>query len=512
MRLFLLLFILISSLSSFTKAIDLVSESNSTHIDKVEINGIKYIKLADIENSISIGKIWFNDRNKMIVKLKNSERIIFTIDNPFIAYKSKNYNLIYDVKRNEKGEILIPYITFINLLPNLFGDIVKFDKSMSTIEFAFKDTVINNASFSMKDNGAIISLKIPKKTIFDYTFVNNSLNINFYEKKLDEKSITEALSKIERIKKIKVFNFKTSSQLSFQFKTLKEKPKLIFNKKNHEISVIIRTKKVNYSYRKSDKKKDKKKKVAPKKEKKIDMSLKKKSDKPFTLVIDAGHGGKDPGAIGWNSTKEKRIVLDVAKKLKKEFAKDKIKVILTRSTDKFIRLKNRAKIANKNHADLFISLHCNAIGGSKKRRKTVMGFSTYFLSPARSNDARAVEMFENSALDYEDDEDDEEEMDDFDFMINDAIQTKFLDESNYISEQIFEKMNKNGIKKVHGTGISQAGFYVLRKAFMPSILFEMGFISNPTEEKKLNSSKYQAKITKSLYEAVMSYKDKFYEQ
>lgn len=120
-------------------------------------------------------------------------------------------------------------------------------------------------------------------------------------------------------------------------------------------------------------------------------------------------------------------------------------------------------------------------------------------------------MFENGALEYEEDDEEEEENNDLDFIVSDVIQTKFLEESNYISEVIYKSMNKNGIKIVHGTGISQAGFYVLRKTFMPSILFEMGFISNPTEEKKLNGNKYRTKIAKSLHGAVLEYKDKYYE-
>ena len=503
-----LLFSILLLLTSHSFAIDLISNSDGTQIDKTTIDGIKYINFNDIKPSIASNTVWFGDRNKLIVTLKNSEKIIFTMNNQFIAHNGKNYNLIYKVQRGDKGEILIPYITFINLLPNLFGDIVKFDKDMSTIEFSFKDTVISNTSYVNKDNGSIITIEIPKKTLFDHTIINNSLNVNFYEKSLDETEFQKVLKDIERVKDVKVFNFKKSSQLTIVFKTLKEKPKLIFNKETNSINIIIRSKKPNYSYKKETKSKKKET-----KKKEIDISLKKKSNRPFTLVIDAGHGGRDPGAIGYNGTKEKRIALDVAKRLKKTFKKDDVKVILTRDKDQFIRLKNRAKIANDNHADLFISLHCNAIGGSKKRRRTVRGFSTYFLSPARTNDARAVEMFENGALKYEEDEDDEEEENsDLDFIVNDVIQTKFMDESNYISETIMKSMNKNGIKKVHGTGISQAGFYVLRKSFMPSILFEMGFISNPTEEKSLNTKKYRETIANSLHSAVMQYKKKYYEQ
>jgi len=507
---FKLIFAFLLLLSNFSYSIDLISNNDGKLINKIEINGIKYINFYDIKSSISSGTIWFSDRNKLIVTLKNSEKIIFTVDNQFVAYKGKNYNLIYKVKRGENGEILIPYITFINLLSDLFKNIVKFDKQMSTIEFLFKDTLISNISYTNKDNGSIISIKVPKKTLLDYTIINNSLNINFYEKKLDEKSIKNGLEGLERLKNIKIFNFKNSSQLTFIFKTLKEKPKFLFKKDDNTITIILRAKKINYSYKK-DNSKDKKR----DKEKKIDMSLKRKTNHKFTVVIDAGHGGKDPGAIGYNGTKEKRIALDVAKKLKETFKKDDINVILTRDTDKFIKLKNRAKIANDNHADLFISLHCNSIGGSTNRRKKIQGFTTYFLSPAKTNDARAVAMFENGSLKYENDDKDKrkskESSSDLDFIVNDVIQTKFLDESNFISKSILKSMNKHGIKKTHGTGISQAGFYVLKKTYMPSILVEMGFVSNPTEEKKLNLKKYREKIAKSLRDAIMIYKGKYYE-
>lgn len=220
------------------------------------------------------------------------------------------------------------------------------------------------------------------------------------------------------------------------------------------------------------------------------------------IVIDPGHGGKDPGAIGRMGTKEKDIVLQVAKKLKRILEKETdLKVYLTRESDVFVPLRDRSKMANELGADLFVSLHCNF-----SRRRTAQGIETYFLSEARTEWERAVAAFENSALRYELDSS-IDTTDVLKYILMDLAQTEYLRESQDLAAYVQEEM----VKKTRrlSRGVKQAGFYVLAGAYMPSILVEISFISNKTEEKMLKSSKYQERIAKGIADGIKKFLRKY---
>ena len=231
--------------------------------------------------------------------------------------------------------------------------------------------------------------------------------------------------------------------------------------------------------------------------------------KTFKVVIDPGHGGKDPGAVG-TSSKEKDIVLSVAKKLGKiiEDSNKDVEVIYTRNRDVFVELNKRADIANKSHADLFISLHCNALS---KKQKSPQGIETYVLGLHRSKDNLDVAKAENSVILYEDDYSITYEGFDpsqpesyimFEFMTN-----QFLQQSVYFATLIQHQLVNNS-KRIN-RDVRQAGFLVLREVAMPSVLIELGYISNRTEEKYLDSSSGQTSMANSIFNAFKNYKREY---
>lgn len=230
----------------------------------------------------------------------------------------------------------------------------------------------------------------------------------------------------------------------------------------------------------------------------IDNSLKK-------IVIDPGHGGKDPGAVGFG-LKEKNITLQLAKKLKKKIEKElKIKVYLTRSKDEFVSLKNRTNFANNKAADVFISLHCNA---SPRRRSN--GVEVFFLTTSKTTDKRAKQALEleNSVVEkYEGGLEAVKQYDDLAFILMDMAQSEHLEESAELAQRLQQKLASS--LKAQNRGVKQAGFYVLKGAFMPAVLVEVGFISNKAESKKLANKRYQGKIVDSLFEGIKSFKNKF---
>ena len=216
------------------------------------------------------------------------------------------------------------------------------------------------------------------------------------------------------------------------------------------------------------------------------------------IVLDAGHGGKDPGAIGPHGTKEKDVNLAIVLQLEKIFKRDKnYKVILTRQDDTFIPLVERANIANKNKADLFISVHCNA-----NLKRTASGFEIYFLSEKASDkEAISTETLENSVIALEDKSDEKKTV--LQNMLWSLVVNEYINESSELSS--FVVAEASGRLKIPSRGIKQANFYVLRGTQMPSVLVETAYISNYTEEAKLNTSSFQKSAADSIYEGVKKY-------
>ncbi|MGC8893524.1 MAG: N-acetylmuramoyl-L-alanine amidase family protein [candidate division WOR-3 bacterium] len=223
----------------------------------------------------------------------------------------------------------------------------------------------------------------------------------------------------------------------------------------------------------------------------------KKKRKIDLIVIDAGHGGKDPGAVGYNDLYEKNITLPVALALKKVLEKELgVKVILTRDEDRFVTLGDRARIANRAGADLFISLHCNWA-----KNKDACGVETYFLAAARTDWERSVAAFENKAIEYESESQDKADM--IGFILSDMIQNEYLKESQDLAAYIHEGiMTKTDFVD---RGVKQAGFYVLRGCYMPAVLVEMGFISNKSDANELQKKEVQERLVRGIAQGIKEF-------
>ena len=223
------------------------------------------------------------------------------------------------------------------------------------------------------------------------------------------------------------------------------------------------------------------------------------------VVIDAGHGGKDSGARGSKSM-EKDIVLSISLKVGQYIEKylPEVEVIYTRTEDVFVPLHERAEIANKNNADLFISVHANANPSSRP-----YGTETYAMGLHKSDENLRVAQLENSAILYEENYDSTyggfEPNSAESYIIFSLMQNTFLDQSlnfaSYVQHQFRERVNRKD------RGVKQAGFLVLWKTTMPSVLVETGFISNPREEKFLMSEQGQDYLASAIFRAFRDYKE-----
>ncbi len=215
------------------------------------------------------------------------------------------------------------------------------------------------------------------------------------------------------------------------------------------------------------------------------------------VVLDPGHGGRSLGAKGSTGTLEKKLVLSVAEKLKRMLEEDLgVKVVLTRAADYFVGLKERTAIANNNRADLFLSIHANAAF-----RKEVAGYETYYLSfSATDLDASQLAQVENRALGVEGGR---EEAPLLEAILWDMAQMEFLRESEQFAVRVQESLVET--MKGRNRGVRQAPLAVLMGAGMPAALVEVGFVSNPSQEIKLNKDSHQERIARALFDAIAQY-------
>jgi len=221
---------------------------------------------------------------------------------------------------------------------------------------------------------------------------------------------------------------------------------------------------------------------------------------PLMVVIDPGHGGTDPGAIGYKGLQEKDVVLRIAKKLESKLqAKGHYRVILTRSTDVFIPLKQRTAIANNHKADLFVSIHANA---SLNRERS--GIETYFLNFTSDEEALNVAARENAAT--------RKDLDDLQIILNDLLLTSKINDSGMLAGSIQDSLCKglnDRYPRIKNLGVKGGPFYVLVYATMPSVLVEVSFITHKVEGEKLRDDTYLEIIASSIFEGLLRYHNGF---
>jgi N-acetylmuramoyl-L-alanine amidase len=218
------------------------------------------------------------------------------------------------------------------------------------------------------------------------------------------------------------------------------------------------------------------------------------------VVLDAGHGGHDPGSLGYGGVREKEIALNVTKKVGKyiETYLPEVKVVYTRSNDTFVELHERGSIANRAEGDLFVSIHCNAF-----TNRNAYGSEVFFLGLARTDEALETMKKENSVIRFEENSL-KTELTEEDILIYELANAGYLQNSQRLAEKIEYQFSERARRR--SRGVKQAGFMVLYHASMPAILVELGFISNPNEAKYLSSEYGQDIMASAIFRAIRDYK------
>jgi N-acetylmuramoyl-L-alanine amidase len=293
-------------------------------------------------------------------------------------------------------------------------------------------------------------------------------------------------------RKVMVFQSPGSVQLTFRFKAQINTQEPIQSQSGDDILVALHPASEEQ--------------VASRKVRDYEKALEKERNKwkLDVVVIDPGHGGKDPGAIGVTKTKEKDVALGIALKLGKLIQKNlkDVKVVYTRKTDEFVELYKRGQIANQAGGKLFICIHCNSM---PHKPDPATGFAIYVLRPGKTESALRIAERENEVVKMEDDyEKRYQQLTEENFILLTMAQSAYVKYSEQCAHILQKEMGKS--LNIEDDGVKQAGFYVLVGASMPNVYIETAYLSNKRDESILKSASGQQKIAESIYNGVRQFK------
>ena len=475
--------ILLLSLGLATTSIKVVNYANNSK-DKLKVldkTPVSYSSIKDLARILST-TVYENTEREKIVLYLGDHRVKITAGTAFIIVNEDVYQLPWPAIPFE-DDIFLPTEALFKLLnktvlPSVVYDISENELAIVPTEFNLQEILVEE-----KANGTIIRIKsqkkFRKKEMSSFLHDNGWFYLTIQGGTLDTTEIVKTDTR-GIVKDISVEKLEGSAQLAFFLRSDIERHEVYQNKNTNEIVVTLWA--------------PLSKSVARIKEVKSQWEI-------DTIVLDAGHGGKDPGTIGKNGTKEKAIVLDIVKRVGKLIRKNtNVKVVYTRDEDVFIPLWERAKMANENNGKIFISVHANAT-----RNRSAQGFETFLLRPGKTEDAIEVAALENAAIQYEENRNDKyTDMTSEGQILATMAQSMFMKESESLAALIQQEIDKES--SFPNRGVKQAGFYVLVGASMPNVLIEVGFLSNPSEEKQLRSTQYRQKIANGIYRAIIEFK------
>jgi N-acetylmuramoyl-L-alanine amidase len=434
-----------------------------------------------------LGFSWkWNEEGQQLTCMRNAQLYVFTKDIPYYSCGDALLPLNSPAKR-VGATIFLPAEEMVAILKEAGGPKIKWNAASRLLTINKSSHSIVSVSAEKKQNGVLVTVELADSLPFDYTYYYPNVTLNFFGATVDTAQVRSA-RRVGLVDSIFSVQFNESAQVSLLVTREIEEPQIDYLQDLHTILVSLRPRK-----------------SADEAKKHGDAA-----GQGFrTIVIDPGHGGKDPGAVGPDSVLEKDITLKIACHLRDLLRKNKgIKVFLTRESDEFVTLADRTKMANSRSADLFISIHVDAMPGSQKIKEANKGYKVYFLSQAKNENDKLVAMRENAVIEFE------EKPQHYNALKNvlvDLAGNEYLRESQDLSILLDRQFEASLHKKIGRLqlGIGQANFWVLNGAYMPSILIETGFISNPAEEKVLTEKSFQKDLANAIYEAVVSFTEKY---
>lgn len=411
----------------------------------------------------------YNDYKNLYLRalMKNDKRLKYSALKGIV---SSGHKLHIDVKQYEKEYKLLSH-TKKRTTVTKKAIKVKLSHKLKSVRFRNKRLVLTFDKNLQKNQVNYFTLYDKKKRVYKYVFDIHASML---------KSATTLRQ--EGVDRIKLAQYNPNT---LRLVVTNRTPLYVrFSKKGKELSIKIVNKAI----------KNKKAIIANK-----HKEYSKRVDRNKVIVIDAGHGGKDPGAVGYRNYREKVVVLSIAKELRDILRRRGFKVYMTRESDCFIKLRDRTKYANRKNADIFISLHANAVG--RKDAKKAHGIECYFLSTSRSSRAKKVAAMENSA-----------DLNEMDYYGKQSFLNTINSHNIVASNKLAIDLQRSALaalqrkyKNVKDAGVREGPFWVLVGAQMPSVLVEVGFITHPNEARRLVNKRYQKTMAEGLANGIERY-------
>jgi len=480
--------------SAAADSVEVVFSGGKQNIAAYRQGRITYISFSELAELLD-GTLDWETVGHQISYTDGVNRFDFVINSPFFKLNEHTYNMTFPADLRN-GQLFLPTETFLGFLDGAVPQSITFNTEQARLRIDSEYYNVTDLAVAGKANGLLIEIMLTGAMPYEvFLTEGNWLNVSITEGRINQTQI-KGRKDPRYMYKLSTHQAAGSGQVSIQLKGKAEKfqHKMVYNPSRIQISIVDTSFSLDSTV------------IAP---------VVGPDDKIDVVVIDPGHGGDDYGAIGPGGTREKDVVLDIARELAKLIRQDKqFRVVMTRDRDRTVTLDQRAETANKAGADLFISIHANA-----SERKKARGWNVFFLAPAKNDSARAVAQFENSfflkertALDEHRD-DTASTPEEFDLnnpilsILNEMILTEFQTESYDFAMMLAREFR--GSLNIPSRGVDQAGFFVLNQVFTPSVLIESGFISNSTEEKTLKSSSYHKQVAEAIYLAIKKFKAKY---
>jgi N-acetylmuramoyl-L-alanine amidase len=467
---------------------------------------VVYGSMRDVASSLNLG--FYRNTETGKIELKTDRfRLKATPDNPFVIVTDvfSNAQSIYQLPVNviaTGNDLFVPMQYFAKFLDIVLPTGVEFTHTDRTLAVAKPDLYtgpdITAMEVEERANGYLIRLR-SRRPIKDYSgFYREDgwFYLTIVGARIDTGVFTR-FRPVTPVRKIVPVLSPTSFQLSLQLSTDIHSTDIFRDPQSNDLIIALhkKTDPASIVQRHTQN--------GP-----VDnLSRERDRWKLDVIVIDAGHGGKDPGTIGVRGTKEKDVTLGISLKLGEmiEQRMPETKVVYTRKTDEFVELFRRGQIANEAGGKLFVSVHANS---TRRKPAPQRGFEIYLLRPGRTEEAIRIAERENSVIRFEDDHEERyAHLSDENFILVTMAHSAYIRYSEQFADILQQKMAKT--TRVPNRGVRQAGFYVLVGASMPSVLVEAGYLSNADEERYLAGTQGQQHVAEAIYNAIELYSTEY---
>ena len=478
------------------------NEQRSAAVGVFERKGVLFGSVTDLADGFSLGT--YENQAARKIEIKHGDmRLKLAGGNPFIVATDQSgrkttHQLPVDVL-HAAGSYFVPLRSFLPFLDRVSHRSSRLDPETRAIRVAARSTSvafdIPTLKFEPKANGLVIRL-VAMRPLADF---ESWLRQDgwLYVTVADAKADTQRINGFKPegiVKRIVAIQSPGSVQLTFKLGGKVAASEIIRDELSNDILVSIRALG------------DEEKALTEKRRREIQADLEGQRNrwKLDVIVIDPGHGGHDSGTIGVGRTREKDLTLKIGLKLGRLLEKrmKDVKVVYTRSSDRFVELDRRGQIANEAEGKLFVSIHCNSL---KKKPSPTRGFEVYLLRPGRTEEAIEIAERENAVIELEEGyEQRYQELTEENFILVTMAQSAYLKASEVFADIVQQEIEDR--VPIPNRGIKQAGFYVLVGASMPKILLETAYLSNREDERFLTSEKGQNQIAEALLKAIERYK------